>query len=55
MRQSNFELLRIMAMFAIVLHHLIVNAINVVGYNNSFVDNFNNDTLLVINSMLVGG
>lgn len=55
MRQSNFELLRIMAMFAIVLHHLIINAINVVGYNNPFVGSFNNDTLLIINSMLVGG
>lgn len=55
MRQSNFELLRIIAMFAIVLHHLIVNAINVVGYNIPFVSNINNNTLLVVNSFLTGG
>lgn len=34
-RSSNFELLRIFAMFGIVLHHLMVNDLDVLGYNTA--------------------
>lgn len=33
MRNSNFELLRIFAIWGIVLHHLVINGIDVCGYN----------------------
>lgn len=35
-RKSNFELLRIFAMFGIVLHHLMVNDLDVLGYNKPY-------------------
>lgn len=36
MRKSNFEALRIFAMFGIVLHHLMVNDLDVLGYNKPY-------------------
>ena len=36
MRNSNFELLRIFAICGIVLHHLVINVIDVCGYNTDF-------------------
>lgn len=33
LRSSNIELLRIFAMFCIVLHHIMVNDVNLLGYN----------------------
>ena len=37
MRKSNFEALRIFAMFGIVLHHLMVNDLDVLGYNKPYL------------------
>lgn len=54
MRQSNFELLRIVAIWGIVLHHLIINGISTVGYNQVFHADNNSMSLLFINSILVG-
>lgn len=54
MRQSNFELLRIVAIWGIVLHHLIINGISTVGYNQEFHADNNSMSLLFINSILVG-
>lgn len=54
-RQSNFELLRIVAMFFIVTHHLIIKGASTCGYMQSY--NFERDGCvgLFINGLVVGG
>ena len=54
-RQSNFELLRIVATFLITMHHITINNINVCGYNHPY--NYHNDGVvgLFINSLAIIG
>lgn len=54
-RLSNFELLRIIAVFGIILHHLIIKGASTCGYVETF--NINEDGImgLFINSLVVGG
>lgn len=54
-RLSNFELLRIVAMFGIVLHHLVIKGASTCGYVTPY--NYENDGLigLILNSLVIGG
>ena len=54
-RDSNFELLRIIAIFGIILHHLVIKGADTCGYVDSY--NYSRDGIigLIINSMVVGG
>lgn len=55
MRDSQFELLRIVAMFFVVLHHLVIKGVDSVGYQNIY--NYYNDGIIgvIINSLVIGG
>ena len=54
-RLSNFELLRIVAMFGIVLHHLVIKGASTCGYVTPY--NYEKDGFigLILNSLVVGG
>ena len=54
-RNSNFELLRIFAMLGIVLHHLMVNDLDVLGYNKPFNAEMGGATFPMLNSVAVCG
>lgn len=54
-RESNFEALRILCIYGIIIHHLIINAIDVAGYNKPFEATFINDLSLYINTLFIGG
>ena len=53
MRDSNYELLRIILMIFIVLHHFIVAGLNNIGYNEPFILNSTNVISVVIESFIV--
>lgn len=58
MRNSSFELLRIFAIWGIVLHHLVINGIDVCGYNTDFDgEKYNGGGYIgiIINSLTVYG
>lgn len=44
LRKSNFELLRLVAMFLIICHHLVIRSAQTCGYTHSF--NINEDVLV---------
>ena len=54
-RLSNFELLRIVAMFGIVLHHLVIKGASTCGYVTPY--NYEKDGFigLILNSLEDGG
>ena len=54
-RLSNFELLRIVAMFGIVLHHLVIKGASTCGYVTPY--NYEKDGFigLILNSLVFGG
>ena len=54
-RESQFELLRIVAIFFVILHHLIVKGADTAGYITDY--NIHNHGILgiVLNSVVVGG
>ena len=54
-RQSNFELLRIVAIIMVITHHLVIKSAQTCGYTRPF--SFDDDGVLglVINSLVVGG
>ena len=54
-RQSNFELLRIVAIIMVIIHHLVIKSAQTCGYTRPF--SFDDDGVLglVINSLVVGG
>lgn len=54
-RLSNFELLRIVAMFGIVLHHLVIKGASTCGYVTPY--NYEKDGFigLILNSLVIGG
>ena len=54
-RESNFELLRIVAILFITMHHLLINGIDMCGYNCNFVLNINSSIAVILNSLIVGG
>lgn len=54
-RESNFELLRIVAILFITMHHLLINGIDLCGYNCNFVLNLNSSIAVILNSLIVGG
>lgn len=43
LRKSNFELLRLVAMFLIICHHLVIRSAQTCGYTHPF--NINEDVL----------
>ena len=49
-RESNFELLRIVAILFITMHHLLINGIDLCGYNCNFVLNLNSSIAVILNS-----
>ena len=54
-RESKFELLRLFAIFCIVYHHLLINGVNICGYNSPYIIDDNGIMPLIINSLLMGG
>lgn len=54
-RDSNFELLRIIAILFITFHHLLINGINLCGYNDDFNLNVDSSIAVFANSLIVGG
>lgn len=54
-RQSNFELLRIVAIFGIIYHHLLVKGASTCGYINSYNMLTDGCGGIIINSLIVGG
>lgn len=54
-RLSGFELLRIMSIGGIILHHLFINDIDACGYNRSFCAITDGMFPVFANSFIVGG
>lgn len=54
-RQSQFELIRIVAMMFIVCHHLIIKGANTCGYINGYALDRDGYIGLIINSLCVLG
>lgn len=54
-RDSNFELLRIIDILFITFHHLLINGINLCGYNDEFCLNVDSSIAVFANSLIVGG
>jgi len=54
-RDSQFELLRILAMLFIVTHHLVIKGADTVGYVTPYDVNTHGIAGVIINSMVVGG
>lgn len=54
-RESNFELLRIITMLFIVLHHYVIHGLKIAGYTNLYPDSHPTQTGIFINSFLIIG
>lgn len=54
-RNSNFELLRIVAIVFITMHHLLINGLDICGYNKPFEISSSSAVAVMLNSMFVGG
>lgn len=54
-RNSNFELLRIVAIVFITMHHLLINGLDICGYNKLFEISSGSAVAVMLNSMFVGG
>lgn len=54
-RFSSFELLRLVAMFGIVLHHLVIKGASTCGYVTPYDSEKDGIAGLIINSFVVGG
>lgn len=54
-RQSNFELLRLVAILMIITHHLIIKSAQTCGYTHPFSLDEDGVLGLVINSLTIGG
>lgn len=54
-RQSNFELLRLVAIFMVIVHHLVIKSAQTCGYTHPF--NLEQDGVngLFINGLVLGG
>ena len=53
-RSSNFELLRLFAIFGIIIHHVFINNLDICGYNRVWTIEQNYYGLFA-NSLVVGG
>ncbi|MCR4903053.1 MAG: acyltransferase family protein [Butyrivibrio sp.] len=54
-RDSNFELMRMVAMFGIVIHHLLISGADVCGYKTAYVYEESGIFGVLLNSLVVGG
>lgn len=54
-RDSNFELLRLLAMFGIIVHHLVIKGASTCGYVEAYDYNRDGVLGLLLNSLVVGG
>lgn len=54
-RNSNFELLRLLAMFGIIVHHLVIKGASTCGYIDSYDYERDGVVGLLLNSFVVGG
>lgn len=54
-RESSFELLRIVAMVLITTHHLLINGLDLCGYNRMFDISNDSGFASFLNSLCVGG
>lgn len=54
-RDSNFELLRLLAMFGIIVHHLVIKGASTCGYVEAYDYNRDGVLGLLLNSSVVGG
>lgn len=54
-RESNFELLRIVAIILITIHHLLINGLNICGYNRAFDISGDSAIAVLLNSCVCGG
>ena len=53
-RQSNFELLRLIAIFMVITHHLVIKSAQTCGYTHPYDIEQDGITGLFINSLVVG-
>ena len=54
-RESGFELLRIVAIALITTHHLLINGLDLCGYNRMFEISKDSGFASFLNSLCVGG
>lgn len=54
-RQSNFELLRLVAIFMIIVHHLVIRSAETCGYTHPYLFGQDGAGGVIINSLVVGG
>lgn len=54
-RDSNFELLRLLAMFGIIVHHLVIKGASTCGYVETYDYDRDGSMGLLLNSLVVGG
>lgn len=54
-RQSNFELLRLVAIFMIIVHHLVIKSAETCGYTHAYSYIQDGIIGLLINGLVVGG
>ena len=54
-RDSNFELLRLLAMFGIIVHHLVIKGASTGGYGETYDYDRDGSMGVVLNSLVVGG
>ena len=53
-RDSNFELLRLLAMFGIIVHHLVIKGASTYGYVETYDYDRDGYMGLILNSLVVG-
>lgn len=54
-RDYNFELLRLLAMFDIIVHHLMIKGASICGYVETYYYDRDGSMGLLLNSLVVGG
>ena len=54
-RQSNFELLRLVAIFMIIVHHLVIKSAETCGYTQPYLYERDGVIGLILNGLVVGG
>lgn len=54
-RDSNFELLRLLAMFGIIVHYLVIKGASTCGYVETYDYDRDGSICLLLNSLVAGG
>lgn len=54
-RDSQFELLRIVAIFFVIVHHLVIKGADTVGYVSDYSLKEHGVAGIIVNSFVVGG